>query len=96
MKKDAVVGIAEGSGNGRSKILGAQDNLLRIYVEPGTGLLLGASMLLTQGEHLAHLLAWAIQAKQTVNDLLTMPFYHPSIEEMLQSALKSASQQLNP
>ncbi|MDF8361261.1 dihydrolipoyl dehydrogenase [Achromobacter anxifer] len=96
MQRDAVIGIAEGSGNGRSKILGAQDNLLRVYVERSTGALLGASMLLTHGEHLAHLLAWAIQAKQTVNDLLAMPFYHPSIEEMLQSALKSASQQLNP
>lgn len=96
MRKDAIVGIAEGSGNGRSKILGAQDNLLRIYVEPDSGALLGASMLLTQGEHLAHLLAWAIQAKQTVHDLLAMPFYHPSIEEMLQSALKSASQQMRP
>ena len=96
MQREAVVGIAEGGGNGRSKILGAQDNLLRLYVEPGTGVLLGASMLLTQGEHLAHLLAWAIQAKQAVNDLLAMPFYHPCIEEMLQSALKSASQQLNP
>ncbi len=95
MEQGAVIGVAEGGGNGRSKILGAQENLLRIYAAPDTGVLLGASMLLTQGEHLAHLIAWAIQAKQTVGDLLAMPYYHPSIEEMLQSALKSASQQLN-
>lgn len=96
MQRRAVVGVAEGGGNGRSKILDAQDNLLRIYAAPETGTLLGASMLLTQGEHLAHLLAWAIQAKQSVKDLLDMPYYHPSIEEMLQSALKSAAQQLVP
>ncbi len=94
MQQGAIIGLAEGSGNGRSKILGAQDNLLRVYAEPDTGILLGASMLLTQGEHIAHLLAWAIQAKQTIDDLLTMPYYHPSIEEMLQSALKSASQEI--
>lgn len=94
MQRGAVVGVAEGSANGRSKILGAQESLLRIYVAPDTGILLGASMLLAQGEHLAHLIAWAIQAKQTVTDLLAMPYYHPSIEEMLQSALKSAVQQL--
>lgn len=94
MQLGAVIGVAEGSGNGRSRILGAQENLLRIYVAPETGILLGASMFLTQGEHLAHLIAWAIQAKQTVSDMLAMPYYHPSIEEMLQSALKSASQQL--
>src|SRR3546814_1120387 len=66
MQRGAVVGVAEGSANGRSKILGAQESLLRIYVAPDTGILLGASMLLAQGEHLAHLIAWAIQAKQTV------------------------------
>lgn len=95
-QRGAIIGVAQGGGNGRSKILDAQDNLLRIYVAPDSGAVLGASMLLTQGEHLAHLLAWAIQAKQSVNDLLAMPFYHPSIEEMLQSALKSASQQMRP
>lgn len=93
-QQGAVVGIAEGSGNGRSKVLGAPENLLRVYAARDTGLVLGASMLLTKGEHLAHQLAWAIHAKQTVSDLLAMPFYHPSIEEMLQSALKSAAQQL--
>ncbi|WP_256858237.1 hypothetical protein [Burkholderia cenocepacia] len=79
-----------------TKFLTRPENLLHIYADPGSGALLGASMLLTQGEHLAHLIAWAIQAKQTVNDLLAMPYYHPSIEEMLQSALKSASQQMRP
>lgn len=93
-QQGAIIGVAEGSGNGRSKVLGAPENLLRVYAAPDTGRVLGASMLLTQGEHIAHQLAWAIQAKQTVGDLLTMPFYHPSIEEMLQSALKSAAQQL--
>lgn len=93
MEQGAIVGVAEGTGNGRSKILGAQENVLRIYVAPETGLLLGASMFLSKGEHLAHQIAWAIQAKQTVHDMLALPFYHPSIEEMLQSALQSAVQQ---
>lgn len=95
-QQDAVIGVAQGSGNGRSKVLGAPDNLLRVYVARQTGMLLGASMVLTHGEHLAHLLAWAIQAKQSVHDLLAMPYYHPSIEEMLQSALNSAASQIHP
>lgn len=94
MKQNAIVGVAEGIDDGRSIILGAQENVLRIYVEPETGRLLGASMFLSKGEHLAHQIAWSIQAKQTVHDMLAMPFYHPSIEEMLQSALKSAAQQV--
>lgn len=94
MQQDAVIGVAQGSGNGRSKVLGAPENLLRVYVARHTGMLLGASMVLTHGEHLAHLLAWAIQARQSVHDLLAMPYYHPSIEEMLQSALNSAASQI--
>lgn len=90
----AVIGTAEGSGNGRSRILGSEDNLVRVYADGRTGTLLGASLMAEHGEHLAHLLAWAVQRRETVAGLLEMPFYHPTIEEMLQSALKDAASQL--
>lgn len=93
--QDFIVGTAEGSGNGRSRILAAPDNLVRVYAERVSGRLLGASLMATHGEHLAHLLAWAVQRGETVASLLEMPYYHPSIEEMLQSALKDALRQLN-
>jgi dihydrolipoamide dehydrogenase len=56
--------------------------------------LLGAGLVAVQGEHLAHALAWAVQREDTVENLLAMPYYHPSIEEMLQSALKDAAKQM--
>lgn len=90
----SVIGTARGMENGRSRILGAEGNLVRLYADRATGLLRGASLIATHGEHLAHLLAWAVQRGETVDDLLRMPFYHPSIEEMLQSALKDAARQL--
>ena len=62
--------------------------LLRVYGEQGSGLLLGAEMIGPQNEHIAHLLAWAIQARMTVADVLQMPFYHPTIEEGLRTALR--------
>lgn len=89
-----VVGTAEGAGNGRSRILGAEDNLIRVYADRATGRLLGGSLIATHGEHIGHLLAWAIQRGETVDSLLQMPYYHPSIEEMLQSALHDAARQL--
>jgi dihydrolipoamide dehydrogenase len=45
-------------------------------------------------EHLAHLLAWAIQSGMTVEKSLEMPFYHPVIEEGLRTALRDALAQL--
>ncbi|WP_144630807.1 dihydrolipoyl dehydrogenase [Bordetella genomosp. 13] len=93
-KQNALVGQGPGDENGRARIMGATDSLLRVYAQPRTGKLLGASMVVTRGEHLAHLLAWAIQAGQTAEQLLDMPFYHPTIEEMLQYALKDIRKQL--
>ncbi|HEY8886924.1 MAG TPA: dihydrolipoyl dehydrogenase, partial [Gallionella sp.] len=45
-------------------------------------------------EHLAHLLALAIQRKLTVRELLRMPFYHPVLEEGLRTALREAAGKL--
>ncbi|MGE0311662.1 MAG: dihydrolipoyl dehydrogenase [Lautropia sp.] len=86
-----IVGTALGTANGRSRVIGETGNLLRVYASRRSGRLLGASLVCSHGEHLAHLIAWAIQRRETVDALLEMPFYHPSIEEMLQSALKDAA-----
>ncbi len=89
-----VVGTGSGDHNGRSKIIGAQGNLVRVYADRRDGTLLGASLVSVQGEHLAHLLASAIDQKLTVDRMLAMPFYHPSVEEMLQTALKDAKKRM--
>lgn len=86
--------FGRGRGNGRSRILHAESNLVRVYARRDDGLLLGASLLAEHGEHLAHQLAWAVQRGETVRSLLEMPYYHPVAEEMLQSALKDAVQQI--
>lgn len=45
-------------------------------------------------EHLAHLLAWGIQNRMSVRDMLAMPFYHPVLEEALQDALHQLDKRL--
>ena len=45
------------------------------------------------GEHLAHLMAWSIQQELTVFDLLSMPYYHPVLEETLEEALTNLADQ---
>lgn len=46
-----------------------------------------------QGEHLAHLLAWAIEDELTAMRLLDKPFYHPTYEVGLRSALRQICKQ---
>ena len=45
------------------------------------------------GEHLAHLLALALQQSLTVCELLRLSFYHPVLEEGLRAALRDLASQ---
>lgn len=77
--------------DGRALIRDQDRGLLHLYADGETGRLLGAEMCAPDGEHLGHLLAWAIQRDMSVFDALKMPFYHPVIEEGLRDALKHAA-----
>jgi len=81
-----AIGSAHFQG-GREKIMLQDHGMIRIYADGESGNLLGTEMAAPGGEHLAHLLAWSIQQNLTVFDLLAMPFYHPTIEETLYTAL---------
>jgi len=72
---------------GRALIMGQNRGLLRVYADKSSRRLLGAAMVGTRCEHLAHLVCWAIESGMTVERALEMPFYHPVIEEALQDAL---------
>ena len=93
-REQIVIGTGKGSENGRSRILGETETLLRLYAEKPSGRLLGAEMVVAHGEHLGHFLAQAIARGETVETLLALPYYHPSVEELLQSALQDAQAQL--
>lgn len=73
---------------GRALIMGKNKGILKLFASRQDGRLLGASMIAPQGEHLGHLLAWAIEQNMTVLQMLRMPFYHPVIEEALQPLLR--------
>lgn len=79
---------------GRSRIELQNQGLLHVYGEQGTGRFLGAEMVGPAAEHLAHLLAWAVQQEQTVAQMLACPFYHPVVEEGLRTALRDLQAQL--
>ena len=72
---------------GRARILLRNKGLMNVYADTATGRFLGAEMLAPGGEHLAHLLAWALQNRMTVEQMLEMPYYHPVLEEGLRTAL---------
>jgi dihydrolipoamide dehydrogenase len=83
-----AVGCASYSDQGRARVMARNSGLTRIFADPKGGRLLGAAMFGPGVEHLAHLIAWSIQQGLTAADVLALPFYHPTLEEGLQSALR--------
>ena len=79
---------------GRALLMGANRGIIRLYAQKKSGVLLGATVIAERGEHLAHLLAWAIDDQMTVLQLLRKPFYHPTMEEAVQGALRDLLQKL--
>ena len=92
--RDFVCGKVSFEQQGRARLMNAACGLLKVYVEPQEGKILGAEMFAPAGEHLAHLLAWSIAMEMTLADLLKMPYYHPVLEEGLRTALRDAAREL--
>jgi dihydrolipoamide dehydrogenase len=92
---ETIIGEVDFSKQARALMGEVNQGLLRVFVQRSSGLILGAEMCAPQGEHLAHLLALAIQCKLTVGELLRMPFYHPVLEEGLRTALLDADTKLS-
>ncbi|MDJ0758608.1 MAG: dihydrolipoyl dehydrogenase [Woeseiaceae bacterium] len=92
--RNIVVGSVSFEDQGRSRVMLKNKGLLHVYAEATTGRFLGAEMIGPSAEHIGHLLAWAHQQGLTINDMLSMPFYHPVVEEGLRTALRNACAQL--
>ncbi len=92
-KVDFVTGSVSFEGQGRSLVKLKNKGLLHVYVQRQTGEILGAEMIAPDGEHLGHLIAWAISCQLSVLQVLALPFYHPVVEEGLRTALRDAAQQ---
>ena len=85
---EVAIGGVDFADQGRARAGLRNQGVLRLYARADGGELLGAQLCAPAGEHLAHLLAWAIARRSSVAELLEMPFYHPVIEEGLRTALR--------
>lgn len=94
-ERTTIAGSADFSRQSRARMAERADGLLHVYAEREGGRLLGAEMCVPGAEHLAHLVALALERSLTVHEMLAMPFYHPVLEEGLRSALRELSRQLS-
>lgn len=95
-KIDFVTGFVDYERQGRAIVNAKNQGAVEIYIDKNSRKVLGAELFCHEAEHLAHILAWMINESLTVDDLLDKPYYHPTIEEGLRTALKHARRLLNP
>lgn len=91
---DFEVGFASYESQGRATVLGKNVGGIEVYVDKASQVFLGAEIFVTDGEHLAHLLAWILNQKPTISDILSQPFYHPTLEEGVRTAFRDVKYKL--
>ncbi|PXX17712.1 dihydrolipoamide dehydrogenase [Nitrosomonas ureae] len=89
-----LIGEVHFDRQGRARVSQRNKGIQRLYADAESGRLLGAEMCAPAGDHMAHLLALAIDRSLTVQQLLRLPFYHPVLEEGMRTALRALAAQL--
>ncbi|MET7246220.1 dihydrolipoyl dehydrogenase [Methylobacterium sp. EM32] len=89
--RDWIIGETAFADQGRARAMDRAAGLIRVYAEHD-GRLTGAAMVGPGIEHLAHLMAIAVQEGWNAATFLDRPFYHPTLEEGLQSAVKAVAE----
>lgn len=93
-KIEFVTGMVSYEKQGRALVLAKNSGAIEVYVDQSSRKLLGAEFFVEAAEHMAHILAWMISENLTVDEIIDKPFYHPTLEEGLRTALKHARRQL--
>lgn len=91
---EIAIGTVSYANQGRARVQNQHAGQVNLYAQRSSCVLVGAELFCPGAEHLAHLLAWAVQQQLRVEELLRMPFYHPVLEEGLRTALWSLSRAL--
>ncbi len=91
---EVVVGEVSYANQGRARVMLRNQGLVRLYANKRDCVLVGGELCGPDVEHTAHLLAWAIQQRLRVPEILRFPFYHPVVEEGIRTALRDLAKQL--
>ena len=89
-----VTGFVSYQRQGRAQVLAKNQGAVEISIAKQDQKILGAELFCPSAEHIAHLITWMIAQEATLDDILAQPFYHPTLEEGLRTALKHARRQL--
>lgn len=81
------VGEIDYHKQGRARVMNQAWGRVRVYARRDSCKLLAAELICPRAEHLAHSLAWLIEMGATTRRALSLPYYHPVLEEGLRTAI---------
>lgn len=68
--------------HGKSMVMGELDGFVKMIADPGTGEILGASVVGPEAVELIHEVCVAMHFRCTVEEFARIPFYHPTLSEI--------------
>jgi dihydrolipoamide dehydrogenase len=80
--------------NGRAIVMGEDKGVISLYADKQSKRLIGGELVMPHAEHFTHLLTWAVEQQMDVLSLVKMPYYHPVLEEAIESALNELAKVL--
>ncbi|MDG4812908.1 dihydrolipoyl dehydrogenase [Hydrogenovibrio sp. 3SP14C1] len=88
LDETVVVDFKLERNNGRAIVMGEDKGVISLYADKASKQLIGGELIMPHAEHFTHLLTWAVEQKLEVLELLRMPYYHPVLEEAIESAIR--------
>jgi dihydrolipoamide dehydrogenase len=89
------VGEVDYRKQGRARVMNQAHGCARVYGRREGGAIFAAELIGPGVEHMAHLLAWAIEQGVTAQRALELPIYHPVLEEGLRTAIAKLAHALS-
>jgi dihydrolipoamide dehydrogenase len=89
------VGEVDYRKQGRARVMNQAHGRARVYARRECGTIFAAELIGPGVEHMAHLLAWAVEQRLTAQRALELPIYHPVLEEGLRTAIAALAHALS-
>lgn len=75
---------------GRALTMGVRHGLWRLFAHAETGEILGSAILAPRADDLVHSVATVMHFRGTIHDIPSMPWYHPTLSELMLDLARAA------
>ncbi len=89
-----ITAVAKMAETGRAITMDVQHGVWKLVAHQETGEILGSQILGPHADDIIHIISTAMYYRGTVEDLLRMPWYHPTVSEVLLSLARQLQAQL--